>query len=317
MMHNFSKASVGVVIAYVSFITFNIVNINAVEKNQTSANVRNIAVLTKQNAPTSPVSAAVKIASTIKDQIKADHRMTPHAPDKKAVATDSNQLAKGSKVASTVSKFANKRSIPQAQAKLTSQPNKDKTKPQQSTQSSNSVSSSNFSQVTTYLKTSDGKQKPTPSSNKMALYAEPDKKGKIVSEISVTENFTAEQGDWVKVTTKDGKVGWALIKDVEKNINEAWNAEYQVIINGPSSKYSVTKVSPEERLKRQNKLRQAQIERMQRLSKLWEQEFFSFDEGRAEDKVNEIQQLKDQVYALNKQLKSIQDGQSEEQPHKA
>ena len=109
---------------------------------------------------------------------------------------------------------------------------------------------------------------------------------------------------------------------VDKNaitihINEAWNAEYQVIINGPSSKYSVSKVSPEERLKRQNKLRQAQIERMQRLSKLWEQEFFSFDEGRAEDKVNEIQQLKDQVYALNKQLKSIQDGQSEEQPHKA
>ena len=96
-------------------------------------------------------------------------------------------------------------------------------------------------------------------------------------------------------------------RDVEKNINEAWNAEFQVIINGPTSKYSVTKVSPEERIKRQQKMREAQIARMQKLSKLWESDFFSFnDEGTSDIQSDQIQQLQQQVVALNDKLQSLQ-----------
>ena len=141
----------------------------------------------------------------------------------------------------------------------------------------------------------------------MTVPAPPQSQSNVLTSIGVTENFSVEQGDWVRIKTKDGQVGWALISDVEKNINEAWNAEFQVIINGPTSKYSVTKVSPEERIKRQQKMREAQIARMQKLSKLWESDFFSFnDEGTSDIQSDQIQQLQQQVVALNDKLQSLQ-----------
>jgi translation initiation factor 1 (eIF-1/SUI1) len=166
---------------------------------------------------------------------------------------------------------------------------------------------SNFSQVSTYWKSSGAHEKKAQSNYKMRIYSEPDKKGKVVTSVAVSDNFTVEQGDWVRVKTAGGQVGWALVRDVEKNINEAWNDEYQVIINGPSSNYSVSKVSPEERLKRQQAMRERQMARMQKLSRLWEQDFFDFDANDEATRNDEIQSLKKQVVALNSQLKHLQD----------
>lgn len=167
--------------------------------------------------------------------------------------------------------------------------------------------SNQVARVASYYKSSITGEKPTVSDVQMKVHAQPNAQSKVLTSIGVTENFSVEQGDWVRIKTKDGQVGWALISDVEKNINEAWNAEFQVIINGPTSKYSVTKVSPEERIKRQQKMREAQIARMQKLSKLWESDFFSFnDEGVSDKQSDQIQQLQQQVVALSDKLQSLQ-----------
>jgi hypothetical protein len=167
--------------------------------------------------------------------------------------------------------------------------------------------SNQVARVASYYKSSITGEKPTISDVQMKVHAQPNAQSKVLTSIGVTENFSVEQGDWVRIKTKDGQIGWALISDVEKNINEAWNAEFQVIINGPTSKYSVTKVSPEERIKRQQKMREAQIARMQKLSKLWESDFFSFnDEGVSDKQSDQIQQLQQQVVALSDKLQSLQ-----------
>ena len=138
----------------------------------------------------------------------------------------------------------------------------------------------------------------------MKVFSEPDKKGRVLTTISTEQNFTVEQGDWVRVKTPEGVTGWAMVKDVEQNINNAWNEEYQVVINGQSSNYSVTKISAAERVKRQEAMRTKQMERMKRLSRLWEEDFFAFND--AGDEVNEVKDLKNQVLALSEKIKNLE-----------
>jgi hypothetical protein len=54
-------------------------------------------------------------------------------------------------------------------------------------------------------------------------------------------------------------------------------------------------------------MRERQMARMQKLSRLWEQDFFDFDANDEATRNDEIQSLKKQVVALNSQLKHLQD----------
>lgn len=164
-------------------------------------------------------------------------------------------------------------------------------------------SHSSFSQVSTYWK-SDGDSKAQLSKREMSVFEKPSTSSKLVTKVLADQNFSVEQGDWVKIKTDAGKEGWALVKDVEQNINDAWNGQYQVIINGPASKYSVTKISPEERLKRQSAMHKRQRERMKKLSQLWEDEFFVFNDQK--DTEAELKDLKGQVLSLSEKIKGIE-----------
>lgn len=179
-----------------------------------------------------------------------------------------------------------------------------KSQPVQKDQKNQFNNQTKFSQVSTYWKASTDGKKNGLVKQEMKLYSEPSQKGKVIATVKADQNFTVEQGDWVKVKTTEGKTGWSLVKDVEANINNAWNAEYQVIINGPSSNYSVTKISPEERLKKQQAMRERQMQKMKKLSKLWEEDFFAFNDEK--DTESEIKDLKNQVLALNEKIKGMQ-----------
>ena len=193
--------------------------------------------------------------------------------------------------------------VSQAQISNTASTSTNASSKDASAQSMQTASNSSFSQVSSFWQ-SGGAKKPTANVEKMRIYSEPDQKGKVLANVSAAQNFSVEQGDWVRVKTQEGVVGWALVNDVEQNITNAWNQEYQVVINGQSSNYTVTKISAEERVKRQEAMRKRQMERMKRLSSLWEQDFFAFEDGQGRQ--DEIQSLKDQVLALNDKIKHLQ-----------
>ena len=313
--------------------------------NPVSANANNIVAMTNQNNQGAGQSLAVKIASKIKNQldqsVKAPHpvakqstsvkvgqkitaqpntessqkfavkRQIPNRGKMGQQATKTpNQVAK-SAIDAVKSAPSIKGNNPSAAVQVTNKAAQKVTtiiEPVTTTaiqkDSKSSGPTTDIARVASYYKSTPGKT-PTPSKEKMRIYSSPDQKAKVVTEIGVTDNFTVHQGDWVRVKDSAGKEGWALISDVESNINEAWNAEFQVIINGPSSNYSVSKISPEERKQRQQKLRQAQVDRMQKLAKLWESEFFSFNDDIGDNQADQINDLKKQVVALNEQINSI------------
>ncbi len=256
-------------------------------------------IVMKNSALSTPVSGK-KSAELIKKTTLSASPSRKTGPDTVKSSVTAVAPAKGS-IASNVKRGSDSRTkptptVPKAAMRSTT-----------ATTEQMSANSNHVARVASYYKSSITGEKPTISDVQMKVHAQPNSQSKVLTSIGVTENFSVEQGDWVRIKTKDGQVGWALISDVEKNINEAWNAEFQVIINGPTSKYSVTKVSPEERIKRQQKMREAQIARMQKLSKLWESDFFSFnDEGTSDIQSDQIQQLQQQVVALNDKLQSLQ-----------
>ena len=265
---------------------------SSVSTTNTKAGTTNTkAGTTDSNASTS--SASTKSASTL------THKKTQGSSTESATKQDTEQVSSSSAGNKAAKATTNHNTAQKANAAST-------TSTQQRT-SQTLQTANNFSQVSTYWKSSGSHEKKAQSNYKMRIYSEPDKKGKVVANVAVADNFTVEQGDWVRVKTASGQVGWALVRDVEKNINEAWNDEYQVIITGPSSNYSVNKVSPEERMKRQQAMRERQMARMQKLSRLWEQDFFDFDASDETTRNDEIQSLKKQVVALNTQLKHLQD----------
>ena len=160
-----------------------------------------------------------------------------------------------------------------------------------------------FSHISSFWQSSNDK-KTASNHEKMKVYREPSTKAKVLTQVSPAQNFSVEQGDWVKIKTSEGVVGWSLVKDVEQNITNAWADEYQVIMNGQSSNYTVTKISAEERKKRQKAMIERQNQRLKQLSALWEQDFFHYDD--VQGRQDEIKTLKDQVMALNEQIKDLQ-----------
>lgn len=254
----------------------------------------------------SPQTSTTKSATATTAPAQSSQTGVANSDAKTATSPKQKGDFSGSKKASDTDASSQK-PFTKTQKKTTEEQPSTQSKQQQAA-ASQIHTSSNFSQVSTYWRSSGQQDKKVQSNYKMRIYSEPDKKGKVVANVGIAENFTVEQGDWVRVKTSTGQVGWALVRDVETNINEAWNGEYQVIINGPSSNYSVSKVSPEERVKRQQAMRRRQMERMQKLSRLWEQDFFDFDASDEVNPSNEIQELKKQVLALNSQLKSVKAG---------
>ena len=321
-MSQYSKGSFYLATAYITFMACQIVNANASDV-PSATNVNNIVAMTNQNNQGAGQSIAVKIASKLKNQFdrKATNTANPVAKKTASIKAGAKVTAQSNK--KPTMQYAAKRELPQktksihtsksvadsTAAKVANQA-VEATKPTLQASSQKKVErisqNSDITRVASYYKSSIGDKPAQVSDQKLKIYQSPDQKSKIVTSISVTDNFSVKQGDWVRVKNATGQEGWALISDVEKNINEAWNAEFQVIINGPSSNYSVSKVSPEERKQRQQKLRQAQVERMQKLAKLWESEFFSFNDELADKQGDQIKDLQNQVVALNKQLKSLQ-----------
>ena len=162
-----------------------------------------------------------------------------------------------------------------------------------------------FSHISSFWQSSTSADKKAASNQeKMKVFSEPSVKAKVLAQVPSAQNFSVEQGDWVKIKTSEGIVGWSLVKDVEQNITNAWADEYQVVMNGQSSNYTVTKISAEERKKRQKAMIDRQNQRLKRLTAMWEQDFFNYDD--VEGRQDEIKSLKDQVMALNEQIKDLQ-----------
>lgn len=341
-MSQYSKGSFFVAAAYVSLMVCHIINANATDiasSTPTSANANNIVAMTNQNNQGAGQSLAIKIAGKIKSQFDKKTNTPQSTIAKQTASIKAGTKVSAQSIGQSSEKFAVKRQIPSrgkiaqvtkrvaevsesvpkmkengvrpqlkaanATGQQSSTTAKSSTVVSNKKQANSAGPTTDVTRVASYYKSTAGVKLPQASNEKMKIYSSPDKRAKIVSAIGVTENFTVQQGDWVRVKDAAGKEGWALISDVENNINEAWNAEFQVIINGPSSNYSVSKISPEERKQRQQKLRKAQAERMQKLAKLWESEFFSFNDDIDDNQSDQINDLRKQVLALNEQLKSM------------
>lgn len=280
-MQRFSKASVVVITAFVTTLVVNIISADissaggaqgSLARSQSSAFKRQASMETAMQQGIKGVSEKIKQTAAITSRMQQSMN---------SVSTPKNKRATESQ--------APKKLADNNQGTTSAQPSLPTT--------------SSFSQVSTYWKSNSGK-KVANASEKMKVYSEPDRKGRVLTSISTDQNFTVEQGDWVRVKTPEGVTGWAMVKDVEQNINNAWNEEYQVVINGQSSNYSVTKISAAERIKRQEAMRTKQMERMKRLSRLWEEDFFAFND--AGDDVNEVKDLKNQVLALSEKIKTLE-----------
>ena len=274
-MQRFSKASVAVVTVFVTALVVNIISADI----SSAGGAQGSLARSQQN-------------SFFKRQASIGASLQKGAEDKvKQTATMSKKMQKSS---SGVKKST-----------ATPTPTSASSTAGTTTQQATLPATSTFSQVSTYWKSNSGKGKQgATAGEKMKVFSEPDKKGRVLTTISTEQNFTVEQGDWVRVKTPEGVTGWAMVKDVEQNINNAWNEEYQVVINGQSSNYSVTKISAAERVKRQEAMRTKQMERMKRLSRLWEEDFFAFND--AGDEVNEVKDLKNQVLALSEKIKTLE-----------
>ncbi len=280
-MQKYSKSAAAVAFLYISMLAVNV--FAGVQKTTMATDEFNAKTLqVHKKLEGNAESSATSLLSNVVKRPKPEERRkkSNHSPKKKIMVASSlnaKNPAKASNIKSqAVSKSENKQFSNQA----------------------------NFSQVSTYWKSSTDGKKTGLSKQEMKLYSEPSQKGKVVATVKADQNFSVKQGDWVKVKTTEGKVGWSLVKEVEENINSAWNSEYQVIINGPSSNYSVTKISPEERLKKQQAMRERQMQKMKKLSKLWEEDFFAFNDEK--DTETEIKDLKSQVLALNEKIKGMQ-----------
>lgn len=280
-MQRFSKASVAVVTVFVTALVVNIISADI----SSAGGAQGSLARSQQN-------------SFFKRQASIGASLQKGAEDKvKQTATMSKKMQKSS---SGVKKST------ATPTPTSASPTAGATTPTgTTTQQATLPATSTFSQVSTYWKSNSGKgNQGATAGEKMKVFSEPDKKGRVLTTISTEQNFTVEQGDWVRVKTPEGVTGWAMVKDVEQNINNAWNEEYQVVINGQSSNYSVTKISAAERVKRQEAMRTKQMERMKRLSRLWEEDFFAFND--AGDEVNEVKDLKNQVLALSEKIKTLE-----------
>ncbi|MEC8881889.1 MAG: SH3 domain-containing protein [Pseudomonadota bacterium] len=284
-MQKYSKSAAAVAFLYISMLAVNVfagIQKTTMATDEFNAKTLQVHKKLESNAESSATAMLGRVVKRPKPiKITEERRKKSNHPTNKKVMVASTLNAKNPAKASNI----------KAQAVSKSE-NK---------QFSNQT---NFSQVSTYWKSSTDGKKTGLTKQEMKLYAEPNQKGRVVATVKADQNFSVEQGDWVKVKTTEGKVGWSLVKDVEENINSAWNAEYQVIINGPSSNYSVTKISPEERLKKQQAMRERQMQKMKKLSKLWEEDFFAFNDEK--DTETEINNLKNQVLALNEKIKGMQ-----------
>ena len=56
-------------------------------------------------------------------------------------------------------------------------------------------------------------------------------------------------------------------------------------------------------------MRTKQMERMKKLSRLWEEDFFAFNDTTG-DEINEVKDLKDQVLALSEKIKTLEGSSS-------
>ena len=100
----------------------------------------------------------------------------------------------------------------------------------------------------------------------LQIYREPSEKSTLSSTLQPHDDYQVSQGDWVKISDKDGKIlGWAKAKDVQANIDASYKNAYQIIIDGPSEHYKVSKISPEVR-KEQYASRQKRIQEHFRFS---------------------------------------------------
>ena len=162
----------------------------------------------------------------------------------------------------------------------------------------------------------------------LKIYQTPKKNAEIVANLTVEKGFEVEQGDWVKITSEDGKVhGWALAEEVKDNINHSYMREYKVIINGPSEHYKVTKISPqemkkaqEERLKKRTALLAKQEKEIAEHRKNWQKfhqnhfasnawinQFFAEDDQGLSDE--EVKSLQSQLAKLQKEVNELKESQ--------
>lgn len=184
---------------------------------------------------------------------------------------------------------------------------------------SNSTISSSWSQKS-YQKTNNSdKTKENNTAKPLKIYKEPNQNATILHNLSPEKGFEVQQGDWVKVTTEDGKIsGWALSSEVQDNIHTSYEQEYKIVINGPSEHYKVSKISPkvlhaeQEELKKQyaeaKEIRKRNWEKLHHnlhLGDQWLQHFFAEDNiGLSEEEVHNLQVQVNQLQKEVQQLKS-------------
>ena len=184
----------------------------------------------------------------------------------------------------------------------------------------NSTTSGSWSQKSYYKTNSNDKTKEIVTAKPLKIYKEPNQNATVIHNLSPEKGFEVQQGNWVKVTTEDGKIsGWALSSDVQDNINTSYEQEYKIIINGPSEHYKVSKISPkilhaeQEELKKQyaeaREVRRKNWEKLHQnlhIGDLWLQHFFAEDNiGLSEEEVYNLQTQVNQLQKEVQQLKSI------------
>lgn len=139
----------------------------------------------------------------------------------------------------------------------------------------------------------DGKRtQPTAS---LTVREAPNSKENVVKTLAIQDSFEVSSGDWVKITTSDGKTGWALEKDVEKHLQNAYKASYQVEVSGSNKHYKVHTRSPEDVQKR---LKESQQRAQKRLARMQDRFFHPFvlptmslyDDFFADDRVEQLEQ---------------------------
>ena len=293
-MQKFSKASLGMVLAFSAMIAANVMTADVV--NDYSNGVANQALAFKRRA---------SLTQELRDQFQQIN----HAVAQIAHEGPSAYLMSGGGSAAVAKPAAKETTAPVSSATKTASSTttpvaEQSPKLAQDKSANQHTSGHRYSQISSFWQSSSAGKKSAANQDKMKVYSEPSQKSKVLASVSSSQNFSVEQGDWVKIKTSEGVQGWALVKDVEQNITNAWHDEYQVVMNGQSSNYSVTKISAEERKKRQQAMIERQNQRLKRLSALWEQDFFNFDD--VDGRHDEIQGLKDQVMALNAQIKELQ-----------
>lgn len=133
----------------------------------------------------------------------------------------------------------------------------------------------------------------------LVVRAEPHAQAKTLYTLDSKQSFEVMQGDWVKIKTAEGKEGWSLVKDIEKNIQSAYAASMGVEIHGNDKHYQVKKISAETIRKQQ----EAQAKRMQRYWRQWQRPWSSPFWGMDDD--DAVEKLEQKVQALESQLQQL------------